>query len=257
MHQHAAPEEKAVIAPVSRGGHDVDHVVAKLDALRGVAGDGRDRGCNDDTFAERHIVLGLPLLIAVATHDDDVDVFEEVIEGQLVPGVERGAGHRNDPVVAPVMVGDISVETHGQTNTDDPRWLVHAATVVGDTDDWGQRLCQNALSCRGVRTGKPGVRPSQMRSNGAKGQLGGKASLGSRKGEGQEVDLRDAPGQAGVRAHNADERTLAVSRRARVASRCWVRPPGHPTVRSAPWGRLDSPRHPHLEWRRRPFPPVP
>ncbi len=64
--------------------------------------------------------------------------------------VERRAGHRNDPVVAPIMVRDVSAEAHGETNADDPRWLAHDATVVARTDEVGPTsLPDRALSCHG------------------------------------------------------------------------------------------------------------
>ncbi len=93
VHQQSAPEDEAVLALLTRWPHCADHVVAELDAWGGVAAASSVRGRDNYPFAERHVVPGLSLLVAAAPHDNEVDVFKEVIERQLVCRVEPGAGY--------------------------------------------------------------------------------------------------------------------------------------------------------------------
>ena len=67
---------------------------------------------NDDPLTQRGVVAMKPLVIAAATHDHDIDLPEELVEGQLVGCVETGAGHWLDPVVTPALVSDVAVQAH-------------------------------------------------------------------------------------------------------------------------------------------------
>jgi hypothetical protein len=84
--------------------------------------------------------------VAAAPHDDGVDVFKEVIEGQLAFGVESGAGYCDDPVEATVVVGNVAVNTHGRANADSAPCAAHAATVVADTVGVGRSSVAQCLT---------------------------------------------------------------------------------------------------------------
>ncbi len=63
----------------------------------------------------------LPLVVAVPSHHDQVDVGQEVVERQLVIRVQAGARHRFDPPIAAAIVRNVAIETHCEPQTDRAR----------------------------------------------------------------------------------------------------------------------------------------
>jgi hypothetical protein len=63
-----------------------------------------------------------------------------------VSRIESGAGYGNDPVVATIVVGDISVETHGEANADGaPRQRAHSE--IKAYEDRAQSVAEDDQGC--------------------------------------------------------------------------------------------------------------